>query len=266
MEGGAMVGLQRGITAVLLGIVTSTSLFATIIGAPQTEFRQVYALNPYGHVVVQNLYGDVRITAWDRDEVLVQAIKKSRDPRRLDDAHIVVDSSSELVSIRTQYAGSDAEHPASVEYRIMVPRSANLENVRLINGGLSLNGLAGPVKASSVNGSIKAENLQGQAELSTVNGQLEAGFTRVSRENPISLTSVNGPIRISLPAGAGPGLDARNLSGGIESDVGQAFRSASGHRLHTTARRGGPAVHLHNVNGGILIRSILSRRGERPCS
>ena len=121
----------------------------------------------------------------------------------------MVDSTSKLVSIRTQYAGADAEHPASVEYRIMVPRSANLENVKLINGGLSISGMAGPVKASSVNGSIKAEKLKGQADLSTINGQLEAGFTRVSRENPISLSSVNGPIRISLPAGSGASVDAR---------------------------------------------------------
>ena len=85
----------------------------------------------------------------------------------------------------------------------MVPRGANLENVKLINGGLSISGVAGPVKASSVNGSIKAEKLEGQAELSTVNGQLEAGFQRVSKCNPISLSSVNGPIQLSLPVGRG---------------------------------------------------------------
>jgi len=81
-------------------------------------------------VVIQNLYGDVQITAWDRDEVLVEATKHSTDGRHLDDARIVVDSTSGLVSIRTQYTGSDAESPAAVEYRIMVPRNANLENVR----------------------------------------------------------------------------------------------------------------------------------------
>src|SRR5450432_3642318 len=125
----------------------------------QLEFSQTYALCPNGRVVIQNLYGDVSITGWDRDEVRVEAIKRSADARRLDDARIIVDSSAGLVSIHTQYGGSDAEHPASVEYRITVPRGANLENVKLINGGLSISGVAGPVKASSVNGSIKAEKL-----------------------------------------------------------------------------------------------------------
>ena len=57
--------------------------------------------------MVQNLYGDVEITAWDRDEVLVRATKHSADPRRLDDAQVVVDSSDGMVSIHTQYTGAE---------------------------------------------------------------------------------------------------------------------------------------------------------------
>src|SRR4029077_7125009 len=167
-------------TGICLLASLAGGLNASIIGTSRAEVRASFALIPNGRVVVQNLYGDVQITAWDRDEVLVQAVKHSSDPRRLNDAQIVVDSSSGLVSIHTQYTGADAEHPASVEYHIMVPRRANLEQVRLINGGLSINGMAGPVKASSVNGSIRAYKLEGEAELSTVNGRLEANFHRVS--------------------------------------------------------------------------------------
>jgi len=236
-------------------LLAGSGLHATIIGTPSAEFRQTYSLNSNGRVVIQNLYGDVRITTWERDEVLVQAIKRSRDPRQLKDAKIVVDSSSDLVSIRTLYAGTDAERPASVEFRITVPRTANLENVKLINGGLSISGVAGSVKASAVNGSIKVERLEGQTELSTVNGQLEAEFDRVSRSNSISLTSVNGPIKLSIPAGAGAQLIAHNLSGGIDSDFGHVWRASSGHRLRTVVNRGGAQIHLNNVNGGISIRS-----------
>jgi hypothetical protein len=261
-----MIGLQKGTLALVLALAGCTGSYASIIGIPATEFRQLYALNPNGRVVIQNLYGDVRITAWDRDQVLVQAIKKSRDPKHLEDVRIIVDSSIDLLSIHTQYAGLDAEHPASVEYRITVPRTASLENVKLINGGLSIDGVAGPVKASSVNGSIKAENLEGQADLSTINGQLEAAFNRISRTNPISLSSVNGPIHLSIPSDASASLDARNLSGGIDSDFGHAWRATGGHRLHTNVNRGGAPIHLHNVNGGISIRGTWSPCSERPWS
>ena len=261
-----MVGSRKGIWVVLLALACGGLLNARVIGVPQTAFRQLYSLNPTGRVVIQNLYGDVRITAWDREEVLVEAIKKSRDPKRLEDAHITVVSTHESLTIATQYAGVDAEHPASVEYRIMVPRNANLENIRLINGGLSLSGLAGPIKASSVNGSIKAEGLEGQADLSTVNGQLEAGFSRVGSENAILLSSVNGPIRLVIPPDAGANVEARNLSGGIDSDIGQTWRAPGGHRMRSPGRKGGAQIRLHNVNGGISIRSMAIRRTERPWS
>jgi hypothetical protein len=260
-----MSGLPGFSRVAVLALAAAASLSAYVVGVPQAEFRQTYALNPNGRVLVQNAYGDVRIIAWDRDEVQVQAVKKSRDPGHLSDARILVDSGQDLVSISTQYVGADAEHPATVDYRIMVPRGANLENIRLTNGVLWITGVAGTVKAFSVNGSIKAERLSGQADLSTVNGQVDAEFEQISVENPILLKSVNGPIKLSIPSGAGACVDARNRSGGIDSAFGRSVREASGNRLRTVVRSGGPRIQLHNVNGGISIRAAINK-GERPWS
>lgn len=253
-----MCTLQRRSLIISLAVLAAgAGLNAKTIGVALPAFRQIYSLNSHGHVLVHNLYGDVWITAWDRDEVLVEAVKRSRDPRRVDDAQIVVDSSAEMLSIRTLYLGSDADHPASVEYHITVPRSANLENVKLINGALSISGVAGPVKASSVNGSIKAEHIGGEADLSTVNGPLDVNFNRVATAHPIALSSVNGPIHLSIPSDSNAIVDARNLSGGIDTEFGHAWRESTGQRLRTTVNRGGAQIIVHNVNGGISIHAWL---------
>jgi DUF4097 and DUF4098 domain-containing protein YvlB len=264
MEGGAMTAIARG-TSVLLALAAG-GLHATAIGTSPAVFRASYALAPHGRVAIQNSYGDVRITAWDRDEVLVEATKHSSDGGRLNDAQIVVDISSGMVSIRTRYTGADAGNPASVEYHIMVPHGANLENVKLVNGGLSLSGMTGPVKASSVNGSITAERMEGQVELSTVNGFLDAGFQRIGKCHPISLSSVNGPIKVSLPSGARANVSAHNLSGGIDADFGRPWRAPGGHRLEAAVNGGGTQIRVRNVNGGISIRSNWSRRSLHPVS
>ncbi|HLH20427.1 MAG TPA: DUF4097 family beta strand repeat-containing protein [Bryobacteraceae bacterium] len=245
---------MKGTWIAALALSACAGLYANTIGTPHMEFRHSYALRPNGQVRIQNLYGDVAITAWDRDEVLVEAVKNTAGPRGDDDARVVVDGSADELSIRTQYAGGDAGHPTSVNYRIMVPRTASLADIELTNGGLSIRGVAGPVKASAVNGSIRAERLQGRAELSTVNGQLEAGFSRVSGED-ITLRSVNGAIRLFIPGDAAASLEAENRSGGIESEFGHPWRGPEGHRLRTVLNQGGAAVRLHNVNGGIFIRT-----------
>jgi DUF4097 and DUF4098 domain-containing protein YvlB len=117
-----------------------------------------------------------------------------------------------------------------------------------------------------VNGGIKAERMEGQVELSTVNGFLDAGFQRISRCKPISLSSVNGPIEVSLPSGAGANVSAHNLSGGIDADFGRAWRAPGGHRLEAAVNGGGAQIRVHNVNGGISIHAHWSRRSPHPPS
>lgn len=240
----------------ILALVTGSYLQARVIRTPQVEFRQFYTLGPHGRIVIQNLYGDVSITGWDREDVLVEAIKRAPSRRGLDDARVVVEPAEGSLSIHTLYAGNETGRPASVEYRITVPRSATLDEVKLVNGGLSIDGVTGPVKATAVNGPIHAQRLAGRAELSTVNGALEAEFAAVSRTRPISLSSVNGPIRLSIPCGAGVSLSAHNRSGGIDSQVGQVSREQDGQRLHTQVNRGGAQIRLENVNGGISIKQL----------
>ena len=106
--------------------------------------------------------------------------------------------------------------------------------------------------------------MEGQVELSTVNGFLEAGFQRISKCNPISLSSVNGPIKVSLPSGAGANVSAHNLSGGIDADFGRAWRAPGGHRLEAAVNGGGTQIRVHNVNGGISIHSTWNRRSAAP--
>ena len=233
---------------------------ARVIGTPPAAFRHLYALPRNGRVTVQNLYGNVSITGVGsrrRTGGGHQAFRRSAGTPA--DARIVVEPTVDSLSIRTQYAGSDAQHPTSVEYRLTVPRRIHLEGVLLTNGQLSLNGLSGPVKASAINGDIHALKLGGQADLSTVNGRVEADFERISPSNPILLSSVNGSIDLTIPPGSGASLEAQNLSGGIASDVGRVARTDSGHRL--LVKGTGPRIRLHNVNGGISIRST-----EHPCT
>jgi len=250
-----MAASRKALRLTMAALAATALISARSLPAPQVAFRQMYALGPGGRVAIQNLYGDVTITAWDRDDVLVEAVKHGTEARQLEDARIVVEPGAGTLSIRTIYNDGDSHQPARVEYRLMVPRSAHLEDVRLVNGGLEIRGVEGPVKASAVNGAIRAHHLGGAVDLSTVNGPVDAGFERLDRGRPILLASVNGAIRLSLPAGAKASVYAHNRSGGITSAFGKASRGQAGQTLKVEVHRGGAPVHVDNVNGGIFICS-----------
>jgi hypothetical protein len=82
-------------------------LHGTVVGLPEAEFLRRYPMASNGHVYIHNLYGDVRIMVWDREQVQVQAIRKSKDTRRADDARVLVDSSYESFTISTQFRRKD---------------------------------------------------------------------------------------------------------------------------------------------------------------
>jgi len=235
------------------------------------EFHQTYPLAAGGRVELDNINGAVHITAWDRNEVKVDAVKYAGTKQRLDEAKIEVEAGSDYVSVRTKYPDHDhtfnggRNDPAGVEYTLSVPRGARLDEIKLINGPLDIHGVAAEVRASCINGKMLADGLQGRVKLSAINGRMEARFERLS-DSPVELSSVNGGIALILPSDAKAELEASTVSGGIDDDFGLHVRHHRfvGHDLRGELGGGGTRIQLSNVNGRIEIRHANDGRALSP--
>jgi hypothetical protein len=224
------------------------------------EFHQTYPLAAGGRIDLDNINGAVHITAWDQNTVKVDAVKYAGTKERLDEAKIEIEAGSDYVSIRTKYPNHDHtfnggwNDPAGVEYTLMVPRAARLDEIKLINGGLDVHGVTGEVRASCINGRLVADGLQGRVKLETINGRMEAHFDHLAN-SPVELTSVNGSLELILPSDVKAELEASTVSGGIEDDFGLHVRHHRfvGHDLRGELGGGGTHIRLSNVNGRIEI-------------
>ena len=165
-------------------------------GAFSEEFHQTYALEADGSVELDNINGAVHISAWDQNEVKVDAVKYADSKERLDQARIEVDSGKNHISIRTKYPDHDLtftwgshNNPATVEYTLTVPRGARLDEIKLINGALDVE-----IEASTVSGGIENDFGLHVNHHSFVGhdlrGELGGGGPR------IKLSNVNGRIEI----------------------------------------------------------------------
>ena len=235
------------------------------------EFHQSYPLNAGGRIDLSNINGSVHITAWDESQVKVDAIKRAGTEELLKDAEIRVDAHADSISIETHYLRQDEawheEHhnPASVEYTLMVPRNARLDEIKLINGGLDVAGVAVEVRASCINGKLTAHGLAGRANLSTINGHLDANFDRL-QATPIELSSVNGPLDVTLPSDAKANIEATTVHGGIDNDFGLHTNNHRwiGHDLRGELGGGGVQVRLNNVNGTIDVHHANDGHAVSP--
>jgi len=256
--------------ATWMGAILGTlcALFFTVIqghasdkGRYTEEFHQTYPLAAGGRIELDNINGAVHITGWDRNEVKVDAVKYAGTKERLDEAKIDVEAGSGFVSIRTKYPNHDHifnggwNDPAGVEYTLMVPRGARLDEIKLINGALDIHGVSAEVRASCINGRMLAEGLQGRVKLSAINGRMEARFERLTN-SPVELSSVNETLELILPSDTKAELEASTVSGGIDNDFGLHVRHHRfvGHNLHGELGGGGTQVRLSDVNGRIEIR------------
>jgi DUF4097 and DUF4098 domain-containing protein YvlB len=269
---GLLQAIAVGATAAILLI--SSAAASDQSGRLTEEFHKVYPLSAQGRVEIENINGPVHITAWDRDEVKVDAVKSARSQQRLDEARIEVRAEQNDLSIRTEYpdhdhtfnfGGDDHNNPASVEYTITVPRQARLDEIKLVNGRLDVQDVAGEVHASCVNGRIQAHNLQGAVHLNTVNGELEASLDQLP-SSAVRLSSVNGRLRVTLPSDAKAEVKATTVSGSISNEFGLPVTRHQyvGHSLHGQLGGGGTMVKLSSVNGAIEIRHASDNRPLSP--
>ena len=228
------------------------------------EFHQSYPLTATGRVRIANINGDVHISAWDRNEVKVDAVKRAYSPERLTEATIDVTNTADSVIIKTKYpernlnfdSRTRENNPASIEYRLTVPRGARIDGVELVNGSLDIEGVQGDVRASLVNGRVKANDLSGEVNLSTVNGAMEVNAAGLAASKGVNLNSVNGSIVLSVPSGASAQVGASTVHGGISNDFGLTVEEGQyvGRNLKGQIGSGGPRIRLNNVNGSIAIK------------
>lgn len=268
---GATLGTVCALLVLALGAHAS-GVAADHRGALTEEFHQTYAIAADGRVELDNINGDVHISSWDRNEVKVDAVKYADTKERLDEAKIEIDARANAVSIRTKYPDHDHtwnwgshNNPAGVEYTLTVPRTIRLDEIKLINGGLDVNGVSGEVNASLINGRLEAHNLAGRARLSTINGRLDARFDQLAG-NSVELNSVNGSVELTIPSDSKAELEASTVSGGISNDFGLHVNHHQfvGHDLRGELGTGGTRIKLESVNGRIAIHHAQDGRALSP--
>ncbi len=237
------------------GAVMMVAMALPAAAAPyRDEFHKTYPASATVKVSLNNINGDVEITAWDRNEVQLDAVKTANTEEKLREAEIRVDASESSIHIETHYPEHTNNNPANVHYTLHVPTRARLDKIELVNGKLEIDGVRGDVRGSSVNGAVSGRGLAGDVELETVNGSVSSELLDLGNARHVKLSSVNGHVEIAMPRDANAHLSASTVSGSISSDFSLPIHKGwVGSDLDTTLGSGATQVELSNVNGSIKI-------------
>ncbi len=241
-------------------LVPETSVVAA--KADETEnFEKSYPLNANGRVNLSNVNGSIVVEAWDQNEVKLQYTKVADSKDRLADVEVKIDSRADYFSAEVDYGswrkGNDGwkSGKLNVDFRLMVPRGAMLNEVETVNGSVTVSNFTNFTKISAVNGTVKATNIRGTASLSTVNGEVIADFDRLESGTKVNGETVNGRVNITIPSDSNATLKAESLNGSITNDFGLPVHKGKyvGRDLYGKIGSGDVQIKLESVNGTLNV-------------
>lgn len=245
--------------ALLASLLTLT---VALHAAVSENFQQTYPFAA-GTISLDNVNGDIEITAWDQPEVSLVAEKRAKNEEELKRVTIEVEASPGHLSIKTKlgktagrsFFGSWNSN-SSVHYKLMVPAGVTLDKINTVNSAITVKGVQGPVNLDTVNGSISATGLRSDARLESVNGSLRAEFAALEHVRTVKLDSVNGRVEVTLPKGAGARIKTSTINGSSHVDQPIKLSNSGRHGLAGEIGSGGPQITLETVNGSITVREL----------
>jgi len=90
--------------------------------------------------------------------------------------------------------------------------------------------------------------------LSSVNGTIDAFYRSLDNVRGIELKSVNGSVRLGLPASPNADVSVSTVNGGITTDFPlQVQGKFMGRHIDGKLGNGGTRIEISNVNGSVHI-------------
>jgi len=223
-------------TAAAIALFAAAGCSGSFSDRVRESVRQSVATGAAPQVRVENVAGAVRVTAWSKPMVDVEATKYGYDAQELHRIAIAVNRDGNAVSIVTSYSGD--VHSGGVRYRIDVPEGA----------ALTIRNIAGLVDISGVTGNLDVET---QAGAITV----DAG--RVADGRSIDLSATTGAVTLSISPASSARVEAQSTVGDFATEIPGIARvreNIVGARGGGTIGSGSALIRLSTTTGGIALR------------
>jgi len=228
------------------------------------EFHWTGKLAPDQVLVIKDINGNIDANGASRsDQIEVSATKSGSGA---EDVKIHVVKLNDGMMICAVYPGffnsencdssshfGNSHNNARVDFTIHMPRNVRFTG-KNVNGEVNAESMGRYVEATSVNGSIHIST-SSWASANTVNGSIDASLGRADWSGDLEFKSVNGSIKLQLPANANAEVDFKSVNGHLDSDFPLTVQGSIGrHSVHGTIGSGGRTLDIKTVNGSGELR------------
>lgn len=221
----------------------------------QVQVDKRRPLPPHSQCTIENAYGSIVVTAWDKDEIWVKGTlapgaggldmeSQIEEDDNGDCGHKNKKPCPKRTTISIDVSVPDAwsfDSDDDSDYRsvleIMVPKSCELQ-VESVNAPITISGVMGGIAVETVNGNVKVTSSSGELRARTLTGKVDyEGST-----SGVEVETVSGAINISGAAGEAQ------------------FRSVTG--PITVRGRGITELHAETTSGAVQLETTTPGKGD----
>jgi DUF4097 and DUF4098 domain-containing protein YvlB len=160
----------------------------------------------------------ITVKAHQGQDVIVESAGVESEPadshgmRRLDVPRgLSVEQTDNTIEIRTSVTGGGS--PVTV----LVPVNTSLD-LHGMNGAIDVEGTHGEIVAHTLNGRINITGVNGTVLADNLNGGIHVSMDGVDQSKPLSFSTLNGTIDVTLPASVKADVHFKTFKGPIYSD------------------------------------------------
>ncbi|HKA20657.1 MAG TPA: DUF4097 family beta strand repeat-containing protein [Blastocatellia bacterium] len=238
-----------------LSLAAALAGFALAATASAQDFQKTYRIGAGGQIRIGNVSGDVVVTGYDGDSIVVTGTKKGRDR---DQVEVEDRSGTTNVDIGVRYP-KHCNCDASIRFDVQVPRSIkyDFDHISSVSGDVKVTGVTGRLNASAVSGDVHITDVSGSVSASAVSGDVKVEITRLDGSDDMKFNTVSGDVSVMLPSSLDADVDMSSFSGSIKTDFAIEVRSERfGSRNSARAKLGDASrrLKMSSVSGDLSLR------------
>ena len=228
-------------------------------------------------VRINVLHGSIQVKGYDGKDVIVEgspgtSVNSRPTPpgmRRIPTRSTGLEAEEENNVVRIS-AGPPSHY---VDLTVQVPRGTSLQLKSVNSKQMTVDNVDGDIEANCTNGRVVLTNVSGSVVAHSLNGGITATLNQVRGDKPMSFSTLNGNIDVTLPADIKARLkfkadngdvftdfDVKTESGaaGTQLQEGQPgrgkYRISVDRTVYATVNGGGPEISFTSLNGRIYVR------------
>ena len=254
----------------IFALAGTAIVVCSLAAAQDSEGRVVVPAPPGGHVRQVHVHvidNSITVKTYGGSDVIVEAgshpARSAGGMRRIDGPRgLTIDETDNAIEI---HADPTLQGPLA----LTVPADTSVD-LHTLNGNLSVDGVHGEVDADTLNGRTELNGISGTVVAHSLNGPIRVIMDRVDPAKPLSFSSLNGAIDVTLPADVKANVKFKTMRSDIYSDFSMAlggsaqlmkdnsgmlkFRLGFDDNLEGTINGGGVPVSFHTLHGTIYLR------------